>query len=90
MWGFIYQLIGYEKDLVQKEDWDLRKKLSQAIRSNELMVLSMMCLLAIMLFILWHQRNLWLENMTKKLPNGKLEWKNSTSGLWIFVAAKYV
>lgn len=66
-------MIGYEKDLVQKEDWDLRKKLSQAIRSNELMVLSMMCLLAIMLFILWHQRNLWLENMTKKLPNGKLE-----------------
>ena len=66
-------MIGYEKDLVQKEDWDLRKKLSQAIRSNELMVLSMMGLLAIMLFILWHQRNLWLENMTKKLPNGKLE-----------------
>lgn len=34
MWGFIYHLMGYEKDLVQKENWDLMKKLSPVAKSN--------------------------------------------------------
>lgn len=89
---FTHQQIGYEKDLVQKEGWDLMLNCLQwleAIRVDDIINEEFIGNYAF--HPGWHQRNLWPESRLRNcLMVNWVKKKMIPLGLNIFVAVKYI